>query len=147
MRNPDDRDRLAAALGELPRHRASAGFTERTIAQLDRADGARPQPAPPIAWAALVLVLVVVGLLVSSGVQRQRSADQAYRRQVEELESRYQDLLEEVTLVRRQVAAPDTRIYLGGDDRLDLVLDLTRPDPDPTRAVEPGVVQPASLNQ
>jgi hypothetical protein len=43
---------------------------------------------------------------------------------VEELRSRYQELLDEVATVRQEVATPETRLYLGGDERLDLILDL-----------------------
>ena len=145
MKDAPPRDsRLEEALSRLPRERSSPEFTARVLAALDRPT-VRPRPARA-AWAAVVSVVLIAGLGLGYGLQRQYAAERAYRQQVEELQHRYQQLLEEVTTVRQEVARPETRIYLGGDERLDLVLDLGQIEPTAALRRESSQVRPASLD-
>ena len=139
------RDRLDDALSRLPRATPSENFTARTLTALDGRTGTTRATARALAWTGVVMLLMGTLVVLGYGLERQRAADRAYRQQVEELESRYQQLLEEVTSVRREVTTPETRIYLGGDESLDLVLDLgqVQPQADPGRDVRS--IRPASL--
>jgi type II secretory pathway pseudopilin PulG len=79
-------------------------------------------------WVVAAVVVGFVALAVGTAYQRQQAAEKAYRQQVLELRHEYQRLLEEVATVRDAAAEPPARLYLGGDDQLDLILDLSQPE-------------------
>jgi len=92
--------------------------------------------------------LALISLLgLGYGYQRQQAAERAYRVQVEELRSRYQELLGEVAIVRQEVSTPDTRLYLGGDERVDLVLDLSQVPAYRDNRQDRQDIRPAALEQ
>ena len=101
------------------------------LAGLESRSARRNTTATRLLFSAAACLIVVSLLAVGYGFQRQRAAAQAYQNQVEELRARYKDLLQEVATVRQEVSTPDTRLYLGGDESVDLVLDLSRGPLDP----------------
>ena len=132
-------------LSRLPRIRASEGFTDRVLTALESRGRENSWSHTRLAWVgAAVLALAV---LIGSGFiyQRQRAADLAYQHQLEELRSRYEQLLDEVVAIRQEAATPNTRLYLGGDESLDLMLDLIQLSSySQNGRQERGEVRPAS---
>jgi len=123
--HPRHQDPLTTAFTDLPRQRPSAGFTNEVLAELERRDRTPARPMGRWIWATVMSLIAVSALALGYGYHRQQAADRAYRAQVEELRSRYLVLLDEVATVREEVATPETRLYLGGNERVDLVLDLS----------------------
>jgi hypothetical protein len=148
----NDRE-LRHALRDLPRHRASDGFTRRTLARIEEgpAHGAADGPRRPMTWtlgraaAAAALLGTAIGLLTLVPGPDQRSGGEGrtadHRAALRELRAERDRLADELDELKRQLgtAAPaagsaarpeptagDPVLYLGGDDRIDLVLDLGR---------------------
>jgi hypothetical protein len=119
----DQQDLLSEAFADLPRHRPAAGFKEQVLAELERGERRRSYRTSRWVWATASCLLLASLLVIGFGYQRQLAAERAYRDQVEELRGRYLELLDEVASVRQEAASPDTRLYLGGDERVDLILD------------------------
>lgn len=147
MTHPQSPDPLSQALADLPRQPVTEEFTGEVLAALDSRDLQQTRPPVPWVWLTATTLILVSVLVLGYGYQRQRAADRAYRAQVEELRQRYEDLLDEVATVRDEVATPDTRLYLGGDERLDLVLDLSQTPTYQTRQQDRQDVRPASWEQ
>lgn len=146
MSQPRNRDSLTKALANLPRQRPSEGFTREVLAELGRRAPAPGGSPGRLIWTTVISLILVSLLAFGYGYQRQQAAKRAYRAQVEELRSRYQELLEEVATVRREASTPKNRLYLGGDERLDLVLDLNqtstfRQPPQDRRDVRPAALE------
>jgi len=165
---------LRRALRNLPRHRASDGFTRRTMTRIEgcAAPGAADGPPRPATWspatwslgrvaAAAALLAAAIGLLTLLPGPMDRSADDGgtvrrptaspastastgRRAALRELRAERDRLAGELDELRRQLGtasadgsatgselrveptAGDPVLYLGGDDRIDLVLDLGR---------------------
>lgn len=124
--------RVTEILRELPREQARPGFTTRVLARLDE-----PQPRwrwqPRLAVAAFAAVLVL-----TLGVAWQQQREQALRkaeakRLLEELRAEHSQLEQEL----REIAEPPV-IYLGGDEDVDLVVDMGR-------VQDADGIEPASL--
>ncbi|HWM90741.1 MAG TPA: hypothetical protein VN493_08245 [Thermoanaerobaculia bacterium] len=113
-------------LRELPRERAREGFTARVVASLD----SQPPRQTPKVWrqprlvfaaAALAAVVASAGILqVHSGRQEEIRAAEA-RKVLQELRSEHESLKQEL----RSLSEPPV-VYLGGDEEVDLVVDLSR---------------------
>lgn len=120
----EDHD-LGELLRELPRERARTGFTARVTARLDD-----PAPKPwrhpfryrlVFATAALAAVVASAGILqVHSGRQEALRNAEA-RRMLQELRSEHESLKQEL----RSLSEPPV-VYVGGDEEVDLVVDLSR---------------------
>lgn len=148
MNGREHQDPLSQAFESLPRQKASHDFTGGVLAALDQRSPARPgRYHHGWVWATASSVLLVALLVIGFGYQRQRAAEQAYQEQVEQLRSRYRQLLDEVATIRREAETPDTRVYLGGDDQLDLMLDLGRHPVFPEGNRDRQDVRPASWEQ
>ena len=110
---------LNEMLRELPRERAREGFTTRVLARLDD----RPEPVvwrhPRLVFATAVLVAVMAsaGVLQYRADQRQEEA----RRMLRELRSEHESLKQEF----ESLSAPPV-VYVGGNEQVDLVVDLSR---------------------
>lgn len=116
-------------LRELPRETARTGFTTRVLARLDAEDHpatARPRDAwrPRLAFAAAaVLALVVSAGLIRYDQQREATRTAEARRVLQEIRAEHERLEREV----RALSEPEPQvIYLGGNERIDLVLDLNK---------------------
>ncbi len=108
---------LNRLLGELPRENAREGFTTRVLARLDDRPTGWMRPRLVFATAALVAVMASAGVLQYRADQRQEEA----RRMLRELRSEHESLKHEF----ESLSAPPV-VYVGGDEKVDLVVDLSR---------------------
>ena len=148
MNGRTHRDPLTEDLSQLPRVQVSDGFADKVLTALDERASTSSPTVVRFAWAAAAGF--VLALLIGLGIiyQRQRAAEIAYRHQVEELRSRYEELLDEVVSIRREASGPDSRLYLGGDESLDLMLDLNQLNAYPQAGRQDSAeVRPASWEQ
>lgn len=126
-------DPLGEALRCLPRHRPGDRFSQGVLDRLGSAETAPRRPAAlrsTLRWAAAGLLLgaaVLGGLLLSDGAPTRESSRQA---RLESLEVERARLAAELTELRRLTdeitQEPAPVLYLGGDEEVDLVLDLGR---------------------
>jgi cytochrome c-type biogenesis protein CcmH/NrfG len=114
---------LGRLLRELPRETARPGFTQRVLARLDEParSAARPVWRLRLAVAAVALLAVT-----SAGVVRHEQARKAEqtaeaRRLLQEIRAEHDRLEQEL-----QALSEPPVIYVGGDERLDLVVGLDR---------------------
>lgn len=139
MSHDSSRDPLREALRSLPRARPADDFTDRVVAGI-AGDHAGRRPPLTLRWAAaaaLAIAGVVAALtlppLAGSG---DPAAARERRARVEALEAERLRLAAELDEIRRLAAdlrEPAPVLYLGGDERVDLVLDLDRLIPDEAR--------------
>lgn len=112
-------------LRELPRESARPGFTQRVLARLDQPAEAHPRPhhptlRPRLALAAAALIAVVISAGVVRYERFREEARAAEARQVlQEIRAEHQELQREL----RALSEPPV-VYLGGDEGMDLVVDL-----------------------
>lgn len=109
-------------LHELPREHAREGFTARVMAQLDAPSQQKVWRQPRLVFAAAALAAVVA----SAGILQVRSAHQEHlrdakaRKMLHELRSEHDSLKQELQSLSEPV------VYLGGNEEMDLVVDLSR---------------------
>ena len=114
-------------LRELPRETARPGFTQRVLARLDEpARATAPRAAWRLRLAVATMTAVVVALVASAGVARYEHARDAARnaearRLLQEIRAEHDRIEQEL----RALSEPPV-VYIGGDERLDLVVDLNR---------------------
>ena len=137
-------DPLDRAFRELPREHASDGFTRKVVTGLESRRQVGHRARRQLRWAlaaASVSLLVLVGALALEEHQRQRSL-RAFAQRAEKLRQEQRLLHEELAALRRVVDEHQPVVYLGGNDRVDLVYDLA-PVAARTAAlqVQPAVVQ------
>ncbi len=113
-------DPLRDALRALPRERAGDGFGERLLARLDEPVPRRPALARPFALAAALCAALAAGWL-----WREQALDRQRRLRLSELKREQRALAAELAAIR-QAADVAPVLYLGGDDRTDVVVDLAR---------------------
>ena len=122
-------DRL---LKELPRVAASPGFTGRVLSRLDALEnGVRERRRglalwPRLALPAAALAATLAAVAVTHQVRAERvKSDAAEARQLlEEIRDQHSRLEDDLRALDHLAAEPV--LYLGGDDDLDLVVDLER---------------------
>lgn len=117
-------DHVGRLLRELPRETARPGFTQRVLARLD--EPAQPAASPRVWRLRLAVAAMVLVAVVSAGVVRYeqaRKAEQAAeaRQALQEIRAEHDRLEREL----RALSEPPV-IYIGGDERMDLVVDLDR---------------------
>jgi len=119
--------RLTDLLRELPREHARPGFTARLLDALEHPDAPRRTAprwsfrlAPALAAVTLVAVAISAGSLMArwGGARQHRDAVRA-RQTLQELRAEHGRLEQEL----REISAPPV-VYLGGDEKVDYVLDL-----------------------
>ncbi|MFQ5349914.1 MAG: hypothetical protein ACE5EG_05670 [Thermoanaerobaculia bacterium] len=120
MTRPATDRELDRLLAELPRETASPDFSRRVLRDLDRTAGERTRHRGLLAAAAAAVALAVGILLLPRStphlpVAETRSLQEEHRLLMEELEVLKASL-------RDSQSAPV--LYLGGNEHLDLVLDL-----------------------
>ncbi|HYU31456.1 MAG TPA: hypothetical protein VEW48_04785 [Thermoanaerobaculia bacterium] len=113
-------------LRELPRETARPGFTQRVLRRLDEPAEARsglPRLAvvARIAAAAAVIALVVAGGAFQVGQSREAARTAEARRVLQEIRAEHDRLAQEL----RTLSEPPV-VYLGGDERVDLVVGLDK---------------------
>lgn len=125
MNKTPDFDSLDSALRSLPRQTASPGFTRRVLATVEapsrsnRFDHLRPLLVLGAAACALMVVLLLPH-------RQQSEIGDISLAEVERLEETGRDIAEELARLRHELEQPPT-LYLGGDERVNLVLDLSQP--------------------
>ena len=123
LRNDDRTDadaRLTAALRSLPRVRAREGFTLAVMRRVDAPPAPRPRAWKWATAAMMVLALVSLSALVREFRDRQDLAEA--KRALAEIRQEHRELQEEFERLR----ASSPVIYLGGNERLDVVVDTSR---------------------
>jgi hypothetical protein len=99
---------------EVPVERAGEGFTSQVLGRLDEA----PRKKPVLLAVALATVLVAVaGIFLYQQAEKDK-----LREEIATLRAEYQAL----SLMLRQETGTNPVVYLGGDDRMDYVLDMNR---------------------
>lgn len=127
-------DHLRAALRSLPTAAPGAAFTARVVARLDRSlRPAPPRLRPVPAWvtAAATMAVLVGGVW---GVAVGRQAWQQEKRRAA-LRAESAAIARELQQLHEQVAAPAPVVYLGGNEQVDVVLDVSSL---PIAAAAPG---------
>ena len=116
---------LGQLLRELPREQARAGFTARVLANLD----AKPEPGTWRTWRTPRMVLATAALVaavVSAGILQLR-ADRHEELRKAEARKVLQELRSEHELLERELRSlSDPVVYVGGNEDVDLVVDLSR---------------------
>jgi hypothetical protein len=114
--------RLGDLLRELPREQARPGFTARVLHRLDAPERRRSIPwrIPRLALAtALTIVLAVTAGLLIDARQHALESSRA-EKALAEIRAEHARLEQEV----RELSAQPPVVYLGGNEDVDLVLDL-----------------------
>ncbi len=122
-------DRIGRALAELPPTAASPEFNSRTMARLRRAEELRSRrrrvlvPAAALA-ATLTLALGLSWWSPGAAPDAVTTSREEALRQARELRRDLEALRREATELELPAADDGAVFYLGGDDRIDVVLDL-----------------------
>lgn len=118
-------------LRELPRETTRTGFTTRVLARL-AVDSEPVTARPRDGWrsrlafaAAAVLALVVSAGLLRFEQSREAARTAEARRALQEIRAEHERLEREVRALFDLGAEPQV-IYLGGNEQIDLVLDLDK---------------------
>lgn len=120
--NPEPiHDPVLRALSELPRERASQGFTSRVVARAAEVADEAPARGWPGAAIAAAAVLVLVSGVTAWQLERSRRME-SFRGEVTELQTAHRLLAQELLELRAAEKPPV--LYLGGDDHVDLYIDL-----------------------
>jgi hypothetical protein len=124
MTTSRDHDTLAETFAGLAPEQASEDFTRRVLDALDqrRALG-RPGLSPR--WTVTFATLATSGLVLGFWLGTRATDEPASPAdRVSLLRQEYESLQSEVELLRALAAQPPPVVYLGGDSRIDVVLDL-----------------------
>lgn len=129
---------LDQALAQLPPERASELFTERVLEGLDQRHPSMLGVSPPRLFGVMV-ALVAIALGLGLWLRLHSPIETRVRaRSPQQLRLEYQNLQEEIAALRSMAAQPPPVLYLGGDSRIDLVLDLGQLDSGTTdRGIRP----------
>ncbi|HXT21544.1 MAG TPA: hypothetical protein VN811_01650 [Thermoanaerobaculia bacterium] len=125
------RDALREALRSLPAAAPGLAFTTRVLARLDRPARPRRRPIPAWVTAAATMAVLVAGLW---GVAAGRQAWQEQRRRAA-MRAESAALARELAALHEELAEPAPVLYLGGNEQVDVVLDLSAL---PIAAAAPG---------
>jgi hypothetical protein len=117
----DGNDPLGTALRGLEVEKASAGFTDRVMRQLESRRSPAQRRAGTLALAGAALALIA-GIVVLRNLGSPDAAELA--REAQLIRQEQQTLAEELESLRLRAAETAPVLYLGGDDEFDLVLDL-----------------------
>ena len=111
-------DRLRDALRELPAVDPGPAFTARVLARVAAAPAPAARRRLPVWAAALAAVVLLLGVVWGGRValREQRTAD---------LRSETEDLARELEALRQAAQRPAPVLYLGGNEEVDVVLDLS----------------------
>ena len=124
IEDPDDRrgdDAVRAALRGLPAAAPGPAFTARVLARIDRPHRSRRARVP--AWVtAGAAVAALVAMLWGAAVGRQSWTQQQRRAELREESAA---LRRELEALHDEAAKKSPVLYLGGNEQLDVVLDLS----------------------
>ncbi len=129
MTNTREDRALHRALESLPAEQASENFTQRVMDGLEHRPTSKLGTTSPRA-VGVVVALTAMGLALGLWIRARPSTDPtAQQKSTQQLRLEYESLQEEVDALRSLAAQPPPVLYLGGDSRIDLVLDLGQVDP------------------
>ena len=113
--------RLGDLLRELPREQARPGFTARVLLRLDTApERRRSIPIPRLALATVLTVVLAITAGVLIDARRDALANARAEQALAEIRAEHARLEREV----RELSDQPSVVYLGGNEDVDLVLDL-----------------------
>lgn len=135
-----DDGQLDELLRGLPRERASDRFTAQVMLRLQPPRPARRWPLKLALAAGLAAVALAA---VSFGLWRaERLAKQEIQEQIHQLRTEHRELEATLAHLRTQEERARPVVYLGGDQRVDYVLDLRKalaaPPAEPRRVLPTG---------
>ena len=143
MKHPNRVELVDEALSSLPSLKASEHFTERVLEALEERRGRRPVPIRVVAAMAASVILAALLLAGLDQSRRRAAAKQVDRTQ--ELRTEHRLLQQELVNLSTLLAKDYSVVYLGGDEQVDLVLDLgSLAEPVPLAAGPSGTPQFAS---
>jgi hypothetical protein len=119
-----DETRLTESLGRLPRYQASADFADTVMLRLEDRSARGFFGSSALRWVMATVIALAIGIWVSTTVRDHQREQLAYKRKVDAIRSQYQQIQTDVRSLRREAATSPTVVYLGGNERFDLVLDL-----------------------
>jgi hypothetical protein len=114
--------RLGDLLRELPRERARPGFTARVLNRLE--SPARRPAVSRLAMAGALAAFLAVGAAALVDARREAVETAHARQALQEIRAEHLRLEREV----HDLSAPPPVVYLGGNEQVDLVLDLGQVD-------------------
>jgi hypothetical protein len=114
-------DPIQRALAELPRLQAGPGFTDEVLARAAAPAPGRGRLAPV---GIVACFLLAGGLAAAFPAWHQARLRGEQRARVEALQREHRELERELRALRRLAAEHSPVVYLGGDESVDLVLDL-----------------------
>ena len=110
--------RLGDLLRELPREQARPGFTARVLHRLDAPERRTSIPRLALATVLAAVMVVTTGWLIDA--RRDALANARAERALAEIRAEHTRLEQEV----QDLSQPPSVVYLGGNEDVDLVLDL-----------------------
>jgi hypothetical protein len=114
--------RLGDLLRELPRERARPGFTARVLNRLESPE--RRPAIPRLAMAGALAAFLAVGASVLVDARREAVETAQARQALRQIRAEHMRLAREVHDLSEQPPV----VYLGGNEKVDLVLDLGKVD-------------------
>ena len=114
---------IGKLLRDLPRHKASAGFTHRLMERLPNERASAHQWWRPAMAMATAVVVVLAASTAWDHWQKAREQAEAARR-VEALRTEYESLERELEELRSLAAESQPVLNLGGTGEVDFVMDL-----------------------
>jgi hypothetical protein len=140
------RDPLLDALHGLPEEKASRGFTDRVLRRLDRSTRRR------LAWRPAAIAAALAAMLAVSVTWWQRGEieppPEDPRLKLAALQAEHRRLLEDWRQLERLRKKDEPVLYLGGNEHVDLVLDLRRVPPQSVMLdVEPAAYRQRSTDR
>jgi len=113
-------DDLRNALRSLPTASPGPGFVDEVMARVRASETGGPPVGRRLAWAAVLVIGFGTGTwwAIEEHSERRRSTE------IQSLQQESDRLEAEIARVREQLREPAPLIYLGGTERVDVVLDL-----------------------
>ena len=122
--NQLDEMRLTESLGQLPRYQTSANFVDTVMVRVEDRSARSFFRSSAFGWAIATVTALAIGIWIGTTVRDHQRQQLAYKWKVDAIRSQYQQIQTDVKSLRREAASSPTVVYLGGNDRFDLVLDL-----------------------
>ena len=118
-------ERIDRELRALPREKASADFTRRVLDNLPRTEKRRvPAWGYRLAAAATVIILLVIPMSLKRWSLSVDTGNEAVLAEIEAVRSEKARIEQELRELREQAAEESPVVYLGGNEDVNLVLDV-----------------------
>ncbi len=118
-------ERISKELKALPREKASEKFTRRVLANLPRTEKRRiPAWGYRLAAAATVIILLVIPMSLRRWSMSIDTGNEAVLAEIEAVRSEKALIERELRDLREKAAEESPVVYLGGNEEVNLVLDV-----------------------